>query len=268
VPACGGERAIGCVIAWSTFNEEPPSNSRYGREPAEDTSGFGFPSGADYEVVCTNPASLGANERRPLTTYLRGQPFPGAIGALLVAMYGGPQPSAPTAFIRPADRYSGRCERRNDANVLMIEPIGNSRKLNPSPSPDWGLHLADGNIALGDLVETVERQAGAYGGTGGLSRLEFSVAYSSGRYGSRRRCARPPVRLAILSSDTTAVTRVAFSVGPKRIATDTRAPFGTRVARGAVRPRSVAKLIAEATLADGRSGRLVRHVRICGQSVR
>ena len=158
VPACTAPGQRGCVVAWSTYNETPPSNSRYGRPPAEDTSGFGFPAGPEYEVLCTNPASLGANERREITTYLRGEPFPGFLGALMTVMYGGPQPSAPTNFLRPADRYTAACEQRDGANVLMLEPIGSSRRLNPSPDPSWGLHLADANIALGDLVALVQRQ--------------------------------------------------------------------------------------------------------------
>ncbi|HEX8207240.1 MAG TPA: DUF3089 domain-containing protein, partial [Solirubrobacteraceae bacterium] len=161
IPACTAPAQLGCVVAWSTFNEDPPANSRYGRPPAEDTSGLDLPAGPDYEVLCTNPASLGANERTELTTYLRGEPFPGVIGGLNSVMYGGPQPSAPTNFLRPADRYTGRCETRADANVLMLEPVGSSRKMNPSPDPSWGLHLADGNIALGDLVAMVERQVAA-----------------------------------------------------------------------------------------------------------
>jgi hypothetical protein len=263
VPACASERATGCVMAWSTFNEEPPSNSRYGREPAEDTSGFGFPSGPGYEVLCTNPASLAANERRPLTTLLRGEPFPGVIGGLLVAMYGGPQPSAATAFLRPADRYSGRCERRNDANVLMLEPIGSSRKLNPSPTPDWGLHLADGNIALGDLVEVGARQADAWLARSARPRLVLAVAHRSGSYG-RRRCARAPIRASLRGADSGELARVVFSLGRRSLATDTRAPFGATAGASVLRPRGVARLVADATLRDGRTRHLVRHVRVCG----
>jgi hypothetical protein len=161
VPACTAPAQLGCVVAWSTFNETPPPNSRYGRPPAEDTSGLDLPAGPEYEVLCTNPASLGANERREVTTYFRGEPFPGVLGALLTVMYGGPQPSAPTNFLRPADRYTAACENRDGANVLMLEPVGSSRRLNPSPDPSWGLHLADANIALGELVALVERQAAA-----------------------------------------------------------------------------------------------------------
>jgi hypothetical protein len=34
--------------------------------------------------------------------------------------------------------------------------------LTPVPTPGWGLHLADANIALGDLEALVRRQAAAY----------------------------------------------------------------------------------------------------------
>jgi hypothetical protein len=263
VPACADDRTTGCVIAWSTFNEDPPSNSRYGRIPDEDTSGLGFPGGPEYEVLCTNPASLTANERRPLHTLLRGEPFPGVLGALLVTMYGGPQPSAPTAFLRPAERYSGRCERRNGANVLMIEPIGGSRKLNPSPDATWGLHLVDGNIALGDLVATAGRQIDAYLSPRAPARVGLRATYRSGRYGARRRCARAPIDLALSGAGTDGVRSAAFGVGSRLVARDAKAPFAVRVAAARLRAGSVARLVADVTLADGRTRRLVRHVRVC-----
>ena len=56
--------------------------------------------------------------------------------------------------------------QRDGANVLMLEPIGSSRRLNPSPDPSWGLHLADANIALGDLVAVVQRQIASLPGPG------------------------------------------------------------------------------------------------------
>jgi hypothetical protein len=162
IPACTAPRQVRCVVAWSTFNETPPDNSRYGRSEDASPDAFGLPAGPEYEVLCTNPASLRANRERPLTTYMRSEPFPGVLGALLVLMYGGPQPTADTPWLEPQDHYTGRCVRENEANVLMLEPIDGARKLNPSPTPDWGLHLADANIALGDLIALVTRQERAY----------------------------------------------------------------------------------------------------------
>ena len=163
VPGCTSATETGCVMAWSTFNEAPPDNTRFGKTTGGSPANpFNFPIGPGYEVLCTNPASLGANEQAPLSTYLRSEPFPGVIGALLVVMYGGPPPSAPTPWIQPQDHYTGRCVTANGANVLMTAPVGSARHLNPSPDPSWGLHLADLNIALGNLIGVVESQESAY----------------------------------------------------------------------------------------------------------
>ena len=163
VPGCSSSRQIGCVIAYSTFNETPPDNTRFGRTTGGSTANpFNFPVGPGYEVLCTNPASLDSNEQAPLQTYIRSEPFPGVIGALLVVMYGGPPPSAPTPWLQPQDHYTGRCVTENEANVLMTYPVGSARHLNPSPDPSWGLHLADVNLVLGNLIETVETQEATY----------------------------------------------------------------------------------------------------------
>ncbi|HEX8647109.1 MAG TPA: DUF3089 domain-containing protein [Thermoleophilaceae bacterium] len=263
VPACTSQAQLGCVMAWSTFNEDPPENSRYGRVPAEDTSGLGFPAGPDYEVLCTNPASLGTNERRPLTTYLRGEPYPGVIGALLVAMYGGTQPTAPTAFVQPPDRYTGRCERRAGAHVLMLEPIGNARRLNPSPDPSWGLHLADGNIALGDLVGVTGAKIAAYRATRERPRLTLKLSHRTGRYARTRRCARGPIRASLAGADAGSLSRVSFRVGKGPPQTVGRKPFRATVGFGPAAGGQVARFAAQAVLRDGRTRSLVRHVRIC-----
>ncbi|HEX8119743.1 MAG TPA: DUF3089 domain-containing protein [Solirubrobacteraceae bacterium] len=226
VPACAGPAQIGCVVAWSTFNETPPSNSRYGRPPAEDTSGFGFPVGPDYEVLCTNPASLDVNERREITTYLRGEPFPGVIGVLLTEMYGGPQPTAPTPFLRPTDRYTARCETRDGANVLMLEPVGSSRHLNPSPDPSWGLHLSDANIALGDLVGIVQRQIAAYPRLGKPASPTMIGDVARPKLRLHIRCGKRP---RVVGRDSRRVRRVRITRRGHRVRAAVRLRGGRRV---------------------------------------
>jgi hypothetical protein len=162
IPGCTRAKQAGCVIAYSTFDEEPPPNTRFGKVPETDTSGAGFPAGPKYEVLCTNPASLGADKEMTFTPLLRTEPFPGALGAGLMVMYGGPPPTADTPWLQPKDRYAGRCETANGANVLMVGAVGDSRDLHPSPTPDWGLHLADGNLPLPSLVKLVAQQTKAY----------------------------------------------------------------------------------------------------------
>jgi hypothetical protein len=251
VPACAGPEQLGCVIAYSTFGDPPPDNTRFGKSPPTDITGAGLPAGPDYEVLCTNPVSLGANERRPMSTFLRSEPFPGSIGAALIVMYGGPPPSAPTPWLAPSDHYSGRCEQSNGANVLMALPIGKSRKLNASPTPDWGLHLADANLPLGDLVDLVGRQAAAY--------LRPSQAARSRRLRLRLRayCTRRGVRVSVTGADRWQIKRVDVFVGRHRAARDRVAPFRAMV-------RRVSRVTVVVVVRDGRRVRSTRRLRGCG----
>jgi hypothetical protein len=161
VPACTAPKQFGCVVAYSTFNETPPDNTLFGKPGGRLGEALGFPTGPEYEVLCTNPAAL-AGGSAELETLVNSAPVPGLIGAGLSIMYGGPQPSAATSWIRPQDHYTGECVESNGANVLMISPVGSARRLNPSPDATWGLHLADVNIALGNLVDYVGRAGKRY----------------------------------------------------------------------------------------------------------
>jgi len=152
VAGCRSSRRLGCVVAYSIFGEVPPPGALFGR--AADTPG--------YEVLCTNPASLSANARRPATTLLRTEPFPGVLGGGLSFLLGGSAPSASTPWVQPAQRYSVRCTRAGGAHVLLARPIGRARRLRAFPDENWGLHLADVNLALGELVALVRRQGARY----------------------------------------------------------------------------------------------------------
>lgn len=159
-PLCRSTTDLFCVVAFSTFGETPPDDPFFGTPTGAlvDTRGV---DPSKLRVACTNPATL---SRKPgdLVTLSRGTPFPGTIGLGLTILYGGPQPSAPTAWLEPRGNYSGKCVRQNGANVLMVTPENGAPALNPSPSPEWGLHLVDGNIALGNLVDLVGGQAVYY----------------------------------------------------------------------------------------------------------
>ena len=263
LPVCTGDSQTGCVVAWSTFNEPPPDNARFGRSPTEDP-GNGMPWGPDYEVVCTNPASLGVNERRPLQTLTRTEPFPGLIGVLALVMYGGPPPFAATPWVVPPQRYSGRCEQANGANVLMLQSIGNAPKLNSSPDRTWGQHLADLNIALGDLIDLVGRQADAYLAVappaGG--RLRARLGYARGRDAAGRRCARSAIRVALVGAGARAVESMVVRVNGRRVASDRRPPFRRTIARRYLRAGDLNRVEVAARRA-GQVTRLTRSLRTC-----
>jgi hypothetical protein len=160
VAGCRSARQTGCVIAFSTFNQTPPDNAVFGK-PGAVSDFFGQAGRTDLQVLCTNPAALRGGSA-PLHTLAPTISFPGTEGLGVSLLFNGTPPTAPTPWVEPQDHYTGQCVQSNGANVLMISPIGAARTLNPVPDATWGLHLADVNIALGNLVDDVGAETKAY----------------------------------------------------------------------------------------------------------
>jgi hypothetical protein len=181
VPPCTRAAQTGCVIAYSTFNDTPPDNARFGRTDTDPVgTALGLPAGKGLEVLCTDPAALAGSAG--LHSLVPSEPFaPGVILALLIKLYHGPPPSADTPWLQPQDHYTGRCVTANGAHVLMLSPVGAARKLDPSPDATWGTHLVDLNVALGDLTAIVGAEIGA---TAQAPHADHGVIPTSGRAGS------------------------------------------------------------------------------------
>jgi hypothetical protein len=166
-PLCASAAETGCVIAYSTFLQEPPENAFFGR-PESPLLTTPPPPGS--EVACVNPTLLVQNGGTgTLIPYAPTTPFPGEQGKFL------PTPKASTPWVRTQGIYQAQCHKENGAtwlepsfkpsvtekakeqlatdNEVAVETIG----------PEWGLHLYDVNIAVGNLVNTVAIQSAAYG---------------------------------------------------------------------------------------------------------
>jgi Protein of unknown function (DUF3089) len=151
IPACRSRTQTGCVIAFSTFNDVPPADAFFGRTAT-----------AGQEVLCTNPAALGGGWAKltaiqPRAPFAPGTTIAGAVGAL-----GVPAPKTSTAWRAFPGSYRGRCSSAGGADVLSIRSLGGAPVFRPSPTPGWGLHLIDANIALGQLVGVVRSQGAAW----------------------------------------------------------------------------------------------------------
>ena len=150
IPACRKTKQTGCVVAFSTFDQVPPANSIFGRTLVK-----------GQQVLCTNPASLhgGSGLLNPLVPTT---PFaPGSI-ALGIQLLGVTYPAASTPWIGVPGSYKAKCSTAGGASVLMVTPQGGAPTPKPSPDATWGLHLMDGDIALGDLVALVRAQEQAF----------------------------------------------------------------------------------------------------------
>jgi pimeloyl-ACP methyl ester carboxylesterase len=151
VPACRSSSQLRCVIAFSTYNDTPPPNALFGRAPA------------GLQVLCTNPAALGGGTGR-LDTILPSAPFaPSSTLGKVTPGIGYPAVKASTPWVESAGVYRASCSDEGGASVLRISPAATGApQLKPLPDATWGLHLADANIALGNLVRVVNRQARRY----------------------------------------------------------------------------------------------------------
>jgi hypothetical protein len=150
VPGCASATQLGCVVAFSSFDQVPPTHSVFGRTtvPGE-------------QVLCVNPARLvGARTVDPI---FPSRPFaPGTLIALGTALLHLTQPMPSTVWSSEPGAYAVRCATANGARVLEVTALHGAQVATPSPDPTWGLHLLDANIALGNLITLVRREAGAY----------------------------------------------------------------------------------------------------------
>ncbi len=153
VRACRSARQVGCVVAFSAFNEPVPAETIFGRAESD-----------RLEVLCTNPAALEGGSGR-LELVAPTEPFaPGAIAVLTELTVGGPLPAAPTPWISVPGATRGRCSRAGGANVLQVTRAPGARRFQPVPDASWGLHLIDMPVEMGNLVSLSEYQAASWRG--------------------------------------------------------------------------------------------------------
>jgi Protein of unknown function (DUF3089) len=163
VPTCERATQLSCVLAFSTFNDTPPADALFGRGASRVADFLGLPHTSNLETACTNPAALGSARSTSLTSVVPTKPFaPGTLIAAGISVLGLPWPSAPTTFIQSAGAFTGACSRAGGSHVLLVASAPGTPVPKPSPTPDWGLHLVDANIAQGDLVKVLRRQIRAY----------------------------------------------------------------------------------------------------------
>jgi hypothetical protein len=153
IPACRSKTQLGCVIAFSTYDQPVPSDSLFGRPPT---------AGGGAEVLCTNPASLSGGSGI-LDSISPSKPFdPKSILSAGIKALHINFPSPPTVYWATRGAYSAKCVDSNGAHVLMISARHNAPLPDPSPTPEWGLHLLDANIALGNLIHIIKAESKSF----------------------------------------------------------------------------------------------------------
>ncbi|MET1111846.1 MAG: DUF3089 domain-containing protein [Allosphingosinicella sp.] len=155
-PLCTRVGQTGCVITYMSFRAASP--------PA-DNAFLGRAARAGMTAGCTNPAALGGGRAR-LDSYWFTLSPPQA-GAEPIAWSS--QGTPPTPFLRTEGLVSGQCAHSGRSGYLAVtvnaDPKDGRTDRIPGDvyvagqlNPGWGLHVADMNLAQGDLIRLVEAQ--------------------------------------------------------------------------------------------------------------
>ena len=164
IPLCKSPTQFGCAVAYVSFRETspPPKGSRFGvpREP-----------NPAMQAACVNPAALGGGAGE-LHAYLSS-------GAMIAAESAAPPAwtkdaaKVTTPFVSVPGLLTGQCVSKDgfdylsvrinaDPNDARTDDIAGDVKVGPIVLKDWGLHLIDVNLAMGNLVDLVGTQSQAY----------------------------------------------------------------------------------------------------------
>ena len=145
IPACTSRSETGCMVAYSSWDRTPPKDSNVQS------------SGRSRHVLCVNPAALGGGSA-PITPIFAGINPQGIVpyGSLYVAYH----------WIEFPGLYTARCVRQGSRAWLLVSRIQRAGDRRPTVrealGPRRGLHAADVNITLADLVALVGSQSGAW----------------------------------------------------------------------------------------------------------
>lgn len=158
IPVCKSATQTGCVISFASFRSTipPPANTLFGRAPSP-----------DQVAICTNPAALGGGSG-PLHAYLTAGPRT-IVGPAPRTQWVTPETPVETPYVSVPGLMTAQCSTNENATFLEVTVHGNpsdprvddiSGDLGVAPNiqANWGLHLIDANLAIGNLVDVVGQE--------------------------------------------------------------------------------------------------------------
>lgn len=162
IAECETATDTGCLVAFASYRltSPPPVNARFGRVTEPGLSGS-----------CVSPGAL-LGKGSALHAYLdaSGQTI---VGRQRPGAWTESGPSISTPWVSVPGLLTGQCARTSDTHFLAIEihgdpsdprvddiigDLGSGDRI----ALDWGLHLVDMNLVMGDLIELVRRQGEAW----------------------------------------------------------------------------------------------------------
>jgi len=163
IPLCHSASQLGCLITFASFRSTvpPPANTLFGKVPE-----------ANMAAACTNPAAL-AGGSGELHSYLSNngrtitgttKPKPWVVPEVPIETPWVSVPGLLTAKCSSNDNASGYLEITVNANPsgARVNDIVGDIGIGTNVLANWGLHLVDVNITMGNLIDIVGAEAKAY----------------------------------------------------------------------------------------------------------
>jgi poly(3-hydroxybutyrate) depolymerase len=155
VPLCvGGPTEYGCVVTFSSFRSTaaPPANTLFGRT-----------SVAGLRPACTDPTAL-AGTPGELNAYLSADGTTIIRNGREARPWSASGPAVETPFVSVPGLLTARCATNENATYLEVTVHGDpadprADDITGDLTPQWGLHLIDVNLVMGNLLDIVSRQA-------------------------------------------------------------------------------------------------------------
>lgn len=151
IPVCKTASQTGCVISFSSFrsNIPPAPNAMFGAGRGE------------MEAVCVNPAAIGGGKAEARAYWSTGDKE-WVRGRKISTPFVKTPGLTTTECVREGNHHYLRVTFNADPADPRIDDPGSDVMAQGKPDPAWGLHLNDANIAMGDLVDILGKQAAAW----------------------------------------------------------------------------------------------------------
>lgn len=166
MPLCTAADQSGCILSWVSFRNTtiPPASTRFGRTTAP-----------GMKVACTNPAALvsGSGPGGPATLNPILPTGPSIVDNSTPIPVWATGVTITTPFVALPGLLTGQCIDEGGAQRLSIttnadasdprtDDIGGDVINAGQVLADWGLHLIDVNVVMGDLIALAPLQAEAW----------------------------------------------------------------------------------------------------------
>lgn len=178
IPLCTNGSDLGCVVTWSTYRDRtpPPPDGIFGR-PGPDGSGLVSACVSPVHVAATlgGPPVPGGDVWLDATGYfpgtfdvtmLVGTSDDGSADRSLGQWIDGATGSLTTPFVAVQGMVQVRCAEHNGYHYLEMRTVAvpgvRIDDIGGDLTPQWGMHLQDINIVMGDIGALVEAQTEAY----------------------------------------------------------------------------------------------------------